>query len=157
MGLEKDALVDWFKDSLSRYPAVAALTLNFKQGRQYPHGWVGLDRNIATTQIGWFLNNLDRAIFRNGFRRANRRTIRAVVHEQGALGDHQHAHLAIGIPAGISPSNFLVLAEEIWSRANWGYGRNDFDVCESLAKWVNYMLKTGPACFDEQNSVLAPT
>lgn len=156
MAREKDALATWIGNSLEGYPAVAAVTLNFKQGRQYPHGWVHLDRAIATTQISWFLKNLDRAIFRNGFKRANQRTIRAVVHEPGSLGDHHHVHLAIGIPPGILPVKFLDLAEGIWSRANWGYGRGDMDLAECRDKWISYILKFGPESFDDTNSELLP-
>lgn len=149
---ERDVLAGWATESLRGYPAVACVTLNFKQGLQMPHGWARLTADIARQQVKWLFRNVDRTIYGNQYKRSGKKTSRLVVNEGMDGFKRLHAHLAIGVPANISPVKFLELLENVWSRAHWGYGHGDMDLCENLDKWVSYITKTGTECIDDENT-----
>jgi len=131
---------------------VASVTLNFKQGRQLPDGWVRLTPEIARQQVKWLFRNVDKAVYGNRYKRSGRKTSRLVVTEGMDGSTRLHAHMAVGIPGNISPVKFLGLLENLWSRANWGYDWGDLEVCESLDRWVHYILEDGIECLDEENT-----
>lgn len=148
-------MVLWAQHNLRGYPAVAALSLNFKQGREFPDGWSRITPEIATRQTGWLLKNLDRKIFGNCFKRRRRKSVRLMVQELGNSDQRLHVHGAIGIPTTIiSPVEFLSEIGSLWEKANWGYGHGKVDLCDIPNKWISYILKNGPSAVDDANTWL---
>lgn len=142
----------WIEQKFSPYPAVASVTLNFKQGRQLPHGWVRITPEIVSRQISWLLTNLNRSIFGNQARRRGKKLTVVAVQEAGVLGDHLHAHLAIGIPHGILPVKIIGAVEALWGKANWGYGHNQIDLVQNLTSWSHYIAWHGSDALDTSNT-----
>jgi hypothetical protein len=119
-----------------------AVTLSLKQAIQIrPKSLIRtkLDEQKAKSAFGHFMHLMNRAVYKNGFERKQKRLRVIPVLEKKQLG-RWHYHAAIEPPPHLSPEDFEILIHDSWSGMHWGY--REIDVKPNADQtWVNYMLK----------------
>lgn len=137
MQLEKkdyiSAIKSWFGDI--DQSTHLAITLTMKQSAAHRK----LDRYTASSNMRFFLNNLNKSIFGNATQRFGKR-IDVIAVQETSNWQRLHYHLLIQVPERISIEDFSDLILQHWKGTDFAYDENVIKPCHSSG-WINYMLK----------------
>ena len=97
-----------------------------------------IDTIQSTQNTKHFLNRLNFKIFKNGFKRFNKR-LKSFVVMEGTLSNH-HIHMILEQPNRISYEEFCYLIDHCWSKTNFGNSHTYIQKITSNG-WLNYITK----------------
>ncbi len=117
---------------------MVAVTLTMKQFI-YPQN---LDLIEASTNNRHFLNHLNRKVYKNTFKRFDKKLDVIPVLEYSHQ-DRLHTHLAIRNPYPDDTAKFTNLIKLCWGETRWGYSKTDIQYNANFG-WINYITKLGP-------------
>lgn len=111
-----------------------AVTLTMKQSANHQK----LDKYLATKNMRYFLNNLNRSIFGNATKRFGKQ-LDVIAVQETSNWQRLHYHLVIRIPDRVSRTELSNLVLQHWKSTDFAYNENNIKPCHSSG-WINYML-----------------
>lgn len=135
---DKDALISMC--DISNWKSPIAMTLNFKQSIETPErGYIMIDETICNKEFRRYMRELNRLVYKNGYRRNKKRLRVAPALEKSEAG-RWHYHIAIEPPRHMTPSEFGEMAMNLWlsTKLGYGYGKIELNADKS---WIEYILK----------------
>lgn len=149
MGLLKQAYIDWYEENPVQNPV--CVTFTEKQVLTSVHKHAGpiktwINNQIATQNFSHFLNLLNRKIFKNSYRRYNKKLQTFIVHENNKDRNvRHHIHGFIEQPEWISDQDFDELMNKLFAKTLWGYRAHEFNRPDNNKGgergWLGYCLK----------------
>ncbi len=111
-----------------------AVTLTMKQSAHHQK----LDKYLATRNMRYFLNNLNRSIFGNATKRYGKQ-LDVIAVQETSNWQRLHYHLVIRIPDRVSRTELSNLVLQHWKSTDFAYNENNIKPCHSSG-WINYIL-----------------
>ena len=149
MGQLKQAYNDWYEHN--PIPNAVCVTFTEKQVLTSVHRHAGpvktwINNQLASENFKHFLNLLNRKIFKNSYKRHNKRLQTFIVHEGDKYKNvRHHIHGIIEQPDWISDKDFDELMSNLFAKTAWGYKAHEFNRPSNHEGgeqgWLGYCLK----------------
>jgi hypothetical protein len=138
--LDRKRIVETRFLDTSHWRSISDITLTLKQGRSYPGVRDWIDEIKGRSAFRHFLNLLNRAVYKNAFKR-HRKRLRVIPVLEKELDGRWHYHAAIEPPPQLDFAHFESLIRACWAKTHWGYQRIQVRP-NANSGWINYMLKS---------------
>ena len=99
-----------------------------------------IDNIKSTTNTKHFFNRLNQLIYKNSYRRFNKR-IKSFVVMEGTSKVRHHLHMILNQPKHLEFTEFNYLIYRSWIDTKYGYKMRDFQKVYSTNGWLNYITK----------------
>lgn len=132
-----------------------ACDLTFKKGVQYMcplthnNNWTYINESLAYANCINFANRLNYKIYKNAYKRYNKRLDMVCVIEGGKKDLRRyskeekriHAHIGVELPSGYSFSQFREIVMNCWNDTEWGNRQNQISYLRNRSAYSRYQIK----------------